>query len=78
MRTIKNNYAKTGYNVQFLSLLTLGGSVQPTTPPTPTGVTTQPNPTGGTIQPTNPNQETTTPTISISTNKPLPGKNVPV
>ena len=62
--------------MEFLSLLTLGGSVQPTKPPTPTRVTTQPNPTGGTIQPTNPNQGTTTPTISISTNVPLPGKNV--
>ena len=45
------------------SILTLGGSVQPTKPPTPTGVTIQPNPTGGTIQPTNPNQGTTAATI---------------
>ena len=42
----------------FLSLLTIGGSVQTTKRPTPTGVTNQPNPTGGTIQPTKPTPPT--------------------
>ena len=38
----------------LLSLFNIGGSVQTTKRPNPTGVTNQPGPTGGTIQPTKP------------------------